>query len=230
MTLQFWRTTVYRYIIFGCGLFLILTIAAMFAYPGGNVNEEQTTGYDFFRNFFSDLGRLHVAGGRSNFVSAGLFITALTLAGSGLVAFFLAFPDFFRTDRIGQLASAAGSFFGVISGLCFVGIAFAPYELFLDLHYDLVFWAFRTFLLAVAIYTYVIFRQAVYPRSHGWVFVVFTVFLAAYLILLTYGPDVKTPTGLIIQAVGQKIITYVSILSVMVQAWLAYKVRQENPV
>jgi hypothetical protein len=225
MKSTFWQTTVYRYIIIACGLFVLLTVAAMFTYPGGNYAEELTTGYDFFRNFFSDLGRLAVSGGRSNLPSAILFCIALTLAGSGLAFFFVAFRDFFITDRTGRILSALGSAIGVFSGLCFVGIAWAPYDLFFDIHYQLVFWAFRTFLVAVAIYAFVIFRQRTYPTRYGWVFVLFTVLLAAYLILLTYGPSAKTDEGLVIQATGQKIIAYVSILSVMAQAWLAYRFR-----
>jgi hypothetical protein len=87
---------------------------------------------------------------------------------------------------------------------------------------QLVFWAFRTFLFAVSIYAYVIFRQHKYPRQYGWVFIAFSVFLAAYLVLLEFGPEATTPSGLIIQATGQKIIVYVSIISVMAQSWLAY--------
>jgi hypothetical protein len=226
MKSNFWQTTVYRYVIVGCGLFVLLTVTAMFIYPGGNFAEELTTGYDFFRNFFSDLGRLAVSGGRSNLPSAILFCLALTLVGGGLAFFFIAFRDFFMTDRTGQFFSALGSAIGIVSGLCFVGIAWAPYDVFFDLHYELVFWAFRTFLVAVAIYAFVIFRQRTYPRPYGWVFVAFTVFLAVYLLLLTFGPDAKTPNGLIIQATGQKIIVYVSIVSVMTQAWLAYNFRQ----
>jgi hypothetical membrane protein len=220
-----WQSAIYRYVIIGCGLFVLLTVAAMLAYPGGNFKEELTTGYDFFHNFFSDLGRIGVAGGRSNLVSAALFCLALTLAGLGLVGFFLAFRVFFLADRAGRILSAAGTVVGVSSGLCFVGIAWAPYDLFFDIHYQLVFWAFRTFLIAVAIYAYVIFRQNIYPRSHGWVFIVFTVFLAAYMLLLTYGPEAETDAGLVIQATGQKIIAYVSILSIMAQSWLARRFR-----
>src|SRR5262249_46740734 len=83
----------------------------------------------------------------------------------------------------------------------------------------------RTFLVSVATYAYLIFRQNDYPRRYGWIFVVFTIFLAAYLVLLTYGPPMTTPTGMVIQAAGQKIIAYVSVISVMAQAWLAYTFR-----
>ena len=111
-----------------------------------------------------------------------------------------------------------------------MGIACAPYDLVFDIHYQLVFWAFRTFLFAVSMYAYVIFRQNNYPRRYGWVFIAFAVFLAAYLVLLEFGPEATTSTGLIIQATGQKIIVYVSIISVMAQAWLAYRYRSSMDI
>lgn len=221
----FWQKHVYLFVFVGCGFFVLLTVAAMFVYPGGLYSEELTVGYDFFRNFFSDLGRVRLIDGRPNTASLILFFPALLLAGSGLTLFFFAFRDFFMEDRIGYWASLMGTLTGVTSGLCFIGVAFTPYDLFLDAHIDLVFWAFRTFLIAVSIYAFVIFRQDVYPRKYGWIFVVFAVFLAAYIFLLEFGPDAKTPSGLIIQATGQKIIVYVSILSAMVQSGLAYRVR-----
>lgn len=226
MKSPFWQKHVYRFVFIGCGLFVLLTVAAMVAYPGGTFTGESTVGYDFFRNFFSDLGRVTAPNGGPNTVSLILFFTALTLAGLGLVLFFIAFRSFFTNDGTGILLSLLGTVTGVASGLCFVGIACAPYDLFFDIHYQLVFWAFRTFLVSVAIYAYLIFRQNEYPRRYGWIFVAFTVFLAAYLTLLTYGPEASTPSGLVIQATGQKIIVYVSILSVMAQSWLAYQIRQ----
>jgi len=226
MDSPFWQKYVYQNVFFGCGLFVLLTVAAMFTYPGGLFTGELTTNYDFFRNFFSDLGRITVAGQRSNIVSAILFFLALSIAGIGLIFFFIAFRDFFKTDRTGNMLSLFGTITGVASGLCFVSIACAPYDLFFYFHYHLVFWAFRTFLVAVSIYAYIIFRQKTYPRQYGWVFMAFSVLLTAYLVLLEFGPSAETPEGLIVQATGQKVIAYVSILSVMAQSWLAYRFRQ----
>jgi len=228
MKSPFWQKQVYRHVFIGCGLFVLLTVAAMFAYPGGNSNGQWTDGYDFFRNFFSDLGRVRLVDGSPNTVSLILFFIALTLAGSGLVFFFIAFRDFFAEDRIGYWSSMAGTLFGVASGLCFIGVAFTPYDVSLDRHVDFVFWAFRTFLVSVSIYAFVVFRQKDYPPRYGWIFTAFAVFLAAYILLLEFGPSAKTPTGLIIQATGQKVIVYVSIISVMVQSWLAHNLRSNN--
>ena len=151
MNSAFWQKQVYRYVFYGCGFFVLLTVAAMFTYPGGTFTDEITNGYDFFRNFFSDLGRITVAGNRSNIVSALLFFFALFIAGIGLIFFFIAFRAFFKADQTASRWSLAGTISGVTSGLCFVGIACAPYDLVFDIHYQLVFWAFRTFLFAVGI-------------------------------------------------------------------------------
>jgi hypothetical protein len=222
MNSPFWQKRVYRYIYIGCGLFVLLTVAAMFTYPGGLYTGELTTQYEFFRNFFSDLGRITVEDGRPNTTSAILFFLALSIAGLGLIFFFIAFRQFFMTDRTAKIVSLIGTLMGVASGIFFIGIAGAPYDLFLDIHYQFVFWAFRTFLVAVSIYAFLIFRQDIYPRRYGWIFVAFAFFLAAYIALLEFGPSAGTPDGLIIQATGQKVIVYVSIISVMAQSRLAY--------
>lgn len=222
MNSTFWQKNVFEYVFIGCGLFVVLTIIAMFTYPGGLFTGELTSHYDFFRNFFSDLGRIKVEGGTSNIVSAILFSFALSIVGIGLIFFFIAFRDFFKADRMGNILSSIGTAIGVASGLCFIGIAFAPYDLFFDTHYQLVIWAFRTFFVAVSIYAYVIFRQTDYPPRYGWIFAAFAIFLAAYIGLLEFGPSAETTSGLIIQATGQKIIVYVSILSAMAQSRLAY--------
>ncbi len=220
MNFPFNQKQIYQFVFVACGLFVLLTVIAMFTYPGGTYTGELTSGYDFFRNFFSDLGRVQVMEGTPNTTSMILFSIALILAGSSLVTFFIAFRSFFPLN---PTASLLGTVCGVASGLCFIGVAFTPYDLYLQLHIQLVFWAFRTYLAAVGLYAFVIFRQNAYPRRYGWIFVVFAVCLAAYIILLEFGPSAKTPTGLIIQATGQKIIVYISILSAMAQAWQAQR-------
>jgi len=216
---------VFHWFFLGCGLYVVLTFIAMLAYPGGTLTDGTTVGYSFFQNFFSDLGRVTAPNGQLNRVSMILFIVAESVVGIGMVFFFIAFRDFFKADRAGRLLSLLGTVAGIASGLCFVGVALAPADLYLDVHIQFVFWAFRTFLISVVTYAYVIFRQNNYPRSYGWIFVFFTVFLATYLGLLTYGPGLTTSRGVVIQAVGQKIIVYVSVISVMAQAWLAYRFR-----
>src|SRR5512132_2518208 len=81
----FWKKQVFLDVVIGCGLFVVLTVAAMFLYPGGLFTGEITSGYHFFCNFFSDLGRITVEGGKANTASALLFFLALSIAGLGLI-------------------------------------------------------------------------------------------------------------------------------------------------
>jgi len=221
---RFWREGVFRFTLIGSALFVVLTIIAMFIYPGGSLTDPTTKRYSFFSNFFSELGFLVTKGGAVNTPSAILFIFSLTLAGLGLVLFFLAFPQFFRETKAGQTLSLLGSVFGMLSGLCFVGVAWAPGDVNLDMHVFFVMWAFRLFPAAVFFYVFAIFREQKYPKAYGWVFIIFGLLLVAYIFLLEFGPSaMDSYTGQVIQAVGQKVIVYASIGSIMVQAGGALK-------
>jgi hypothetical protein len=213
-----WRYGAFGLVMAACVQFVVLTAAAMLFYPGGTRVDPTTSGYSFFVNFFSDLGLTHTTAGQPNTVSAILFVTALTLAGGGLVLFFLAYPRFFSGSRSGKVLSGTGSLFGVITGLCFVGVAFTPADLFLEAHAAFVIWAFRAFPLAAILYLVAIFRQRDVPNRYGWVFVAFAGLLVLYLLLLTVGPALDSAQGIAIQATGQKVIVYASIVSILVQA------------
>jgi hypothetical membrane protein len=220
---RFWRQGVFSLTMFGCVLFVVLTVAAMLFYPGGTLTDPTTSGYSFFANYFSDLGLTWTHARVRNTVSAIPFIAALTMAGGGLVLFFLAFPRFFAGSRWAKLLSGIGSTFGVIAGICFVGVASTPANLCLQTHLTVMMWAFRTFTVAVICYTIAIFREPDYPNRFGLVFVAFAVLLVLYLFLLIAGPAYDSPEGMMIQAVGQKIIVYASVISIFIQALGARK-------
>jgi hypothetical protein len=97
-------------------------------------------------------------------------------------------------------------------------VAFTPHNLYLDAHTEFVMWAFRLFPLAVLCYT-VAMRQVETPHRYQMIFAVFFGLLVAYMLLLEFGPGVDTHSGMLIQAVGQKVIVYASIASVMAQAF-----------
>ena len=221
---SFWRKHGFTLTIITCLQFVVLTIVAMAFYPGGSLSATNTgSGYSFFRNFFSELGLTHVRG-QSNAISAGLFFTALTLAGAGLVFFFAAYPQFFNRKGAGKTLSWIGSSLGMVAGICFIGVAFTPADLYITAHGNFVMWAFRSFMLAAIIYSIVMFREHNYPRLYAYVFVTFAVLLVLYVLLITFGPSARTPAGLVVQVTGQKVIVYACILSVLILAWGAKKV------
>ncbi len=217
------RRRAFLAVVIGCVQFVLLTVVAMWFYPGGTIIDPTISGYSFFGNFFSELGLTQTRAGQPNTVSAMLFVIALTLAGAGLGLFFVAFRAFFTQSLSGKVLSAIGSLFGVISGLCFVGVAFTPANVYGRAHGQFVFWAFEAFPIAVILYAIAILRDRQYPKRFALVFIAFAVLLVLYLLLMMKGPGISSPTGVIIQATGQKIIVYASIVTVFIQALGARK-------
>ena len=229
MKSRFFQSTIYKWVMAGCIAFVALTLIAMLFYQGTTVNDPTTIGYSFTENFFSDLGRTETRTGQPNTVSAVLFFISLAAAGSGLVLFFMAFPQFFWASGPGRLFSLAGSASGIGAGISFVGVAFTPANLALQPHIQFVMWAFRLFPLAMLCYIPALFWQRAYPRRYAWACVAFFALLAGYYLLLTNGPNADTYQGMVIQAVGQKVIVYASILSILYQSWGALKVGRTAP-
>jgi hypothetical protein len=209
---------IYSFVIVGCGAFIVLTLLAMLLYPGGTSANHATHGYRFFYNFLSDLGLTVAYNGQPNWASALLFFVALGLAGSGLVLFFLAFRHFFRAGLLQRLLSLIGSVVGVVSGICFVGVAFTPANLLRQEHIRFVMWAFELFPIATFFYIPAMFLNHRYLRRYAWAFVVFWLLLVGYYLLMQYGPPASTSQGLLIQATGQKMIAYASIISILFQS------------
>jgi hypothetical protein len=212
------RQQVFSWVMVGCALFVVLTAVAMWFYPGGTYADPSASGYSFFTNFFSELGLTETWAGEPNTVSAILWFVAMTTAGVGLLLFFIAFRQFFTESRTGRILSGLGSVIGIISGICFVGVAFTPANVYLGAHARFVMWAFQAFPLAAILYALAILHEPAYPDRYGWVFLGFAVLLALYVILLIAGPAPDSYEGLVVQAVGQKIIVYASIISIFVQA------------
>jgi hypothetical protein len=176
-------------------LFLGLTLLAMFLYAGGNDLDPNTPGS-----------------------SAILFFIAMMAAGLGLLLFFITYPRFFTGQLSCRIWSLLGSTFGVASAVAFIGVAFTPADLSRAAHVQFVAWAFRLLPLAIICYTFAILQHRLYPGRFAGIFAVFAVLLAAYVWLISAGPSFDTPEGLVIQAVGQKIIVYASVISIYLQA------------
>jgi|HubBroStandDraft_6_1064221.scaffolds.fasta_scaffold367954_1 hypothetical membrane protein len=204
-----------------CILFFVMTAVAMHLYPGGTYLDPTTHGYSFFANFFSDLGATRTPSGALNTFSMILFTSALTIVGVGLAVFFVALTQFFRDARPSAILPRTAALLGVIAGLCFTGVAFTPWNLYLAAHNHFVMWAFRTFLGAVLIYGIAILRERTLPNYFALTFLAFAILLAGYVLLLTFGPSPKLAEGLRIQVAGQKITVYAAVLTVLIQAIVA---------
>lgn len=209
-------------------MFVLLTLIAMLTYAGGSVDNHTTNGYSFTHSFLSNLGMITALSGKPNWVSAILFFISLATAGVALVIFFIIFRRLFLGTHLQSALGLVGSALGVLAGVSFMGIAFAPADIARPAHIQFVMWAFRLFPLAVLCYVPVLFMDKHYPKLYAWVFTIFCLMLIGYYLLMTNGPGFTSPQGLVILVVGQKVISYASIVSVGVQSLGAYRFLREN--
>jgi hypothetical protein len=217
-----------------CLLFPILTTLAMLFYPGGTRTDPGTAGYRFFGNFFSELGLSQSYAGSPQTASFVLFTTALTLAGIALVLFYVLAPSLFWKTTSLRVLSLTGSFFGIISGIAFIGVAFTPADLYLAPHALFVQLAFLAFFLSAVFYTPAIFLHPGFPSLYAWVNLSFAVLLGVYIWLLFSGPGPDSQAGLVIQVTGQKIIAYAAVACIFITAYgsqrmLAEKTQDSSP-
>ena len=202
-----------------CLLFPVLTTLAMIFYPGGSRGNPNQAGYRFFENFFSELGLSQSYAGGPQTASFIFFTAALSFAGAALILYYILAPSLFWATTKLRITSLAGSFFGVLSGLSFIGVAFTPADIYLAPHTLFVQLAFVTFFIAVSFYALAIFLHPGFPNKYGWVNLSFGILLGVYIWLLFYGPGTDTQSGLIIQVAGQKLIAYAAVACMFVIAY-----------
>jgi hypothetical protein len=220
-----WGKRPFQWTMVACIQFVVLTTIAMVVYPDGSRADPTGRGYSFFNNFFSELGLAVTRNGTPNTPSMVLFITALTVAGLGLVMFFVAALQFFWGKRALRVLSILGSVFGVISGLCYVGVAWTPADLAAGPHGQFTLWAFQAYLVAAVFYAIATLLNRSYPKVYALVYVAFAVLLAGYVWLMMNGPGLDTARGVMIQATGQKIIVYAAIVCMFIQSHGAARLR-----
>jgi len=220
----------FQFVIAACLGFLLLTAIAMVTYHGGTLLNHGEAHYSFFGNFFSDLGRDRTYEGRPNSIPQALFEIALTAIGFAQIVFFLAFSRLFPASGFRLLLRTFGTFAGLLSGLSFMAIAVTPIDVDLKWHLFWVFSAFRWVFVAVLIYGLLIPGERSFGRRYCALLFSLCALLGGYVALLSFGPLPYSPTGLLIQVVGQKMIVYSCVTGTALQAYgaLSYLRRREN--
>jgi hypothetical protein len=221
-----WRRWAFVLALVGCLQFIVLTTVAMFYYPGGTHTNNDTVGYSFWSNFFSDLGRRAAFTGASNAVSHVLFVIALCFAAVVLALAFVAFPRLFTREKSARRLATLGSIVGIISVISYIGIAAQPYDLHQTTHKLFVYVGFTAFLVVVALFSAAIFRDKLYPNAYAFTYLGFAIILALYLVLLFAGPKAATEWGNRIQATGQKIVVYAEIVCMFIQSYGGLRVQK----
>lgn len=206
-----------------CALFVVFTTAAMFLYPGGAIPTANSHGYQFFVNFFSDLGRTRTPSGAANYPSMLLFDSAMIGVGVGAAAFFVTFARYFATHEAtqwGRRLNRAATVFGLLAAVFFAGVGLTPSNLVMPAHLVASNGAFYLLLAAVLLEIAAIRRAPGVSSSLLWANVAFVVALLGYVGLMTFGPTSDTLLGDMINVTAQKIIVYTAIATIFSQSLL----------
>jgi hypothetical protein len=147
-----------------------------------------------------------------------LFMMAMIAGAAGLSAFFIAFTGIARRTRAVNILSSLGAALGILAAIGFVGVACTPWDLYMHVHIQFVFFAFRSLLIATVVDLLVVMIDRTFSKRMIAPFAVFLCLLAGYIALLTAGVSGGPGSGAVLQATGQKIIVYAAILTVMIQS------------
>ena len=176
----------------------------------------------FFENYFSDIGRTISHSNEPNTIGWFLFTVAMLVGGLAICAFFLAFYNFFQDTPKTKNLALIGTIVGILAAIGFMGVGFVPADIDVGLHRLFMYVSFGCVLVVSLLFTLSMFWHEDYPKVYTYIYLIFTICAALYMVLLFAGPSRESVEGLAIQAGGQKIIVYAMILNFLIQgigAW-----------
>ena len=222
--MYFWTVTVLRIVpIF----FIACVMIAIPLYPGGNMLDSSQIGYDFSRNYLSELGGYKAQSGETNFFSAFFFnmgVFAFILVG---VSFFF-IPKLFVNHRFAYICALIGSILMVMGCLLFAAVGFTPYDLYLKAHLFVAQNAFRLIVPATLFYLialYLVNIQKVY-LTIGYIFFVSNILYVIYQFLFE-NPQAGE-NSLIEGVIIQKIIIALCMLNIFSFSFAFAKLSEDN--
>ena len=210
----------FRIIIIACLQFLVLTILAMLFYEGGTRLDSTVSGYSFFQNFFSDLGRIEAFSGRLNLISVFLFVCALISLSIGSFLYFSNIPsDVIRNERYLEIFNYTLTA-GKIASIMFIGVALAPSDILPLVHDFFVVSGFSLVALVSLSLGILNYKELNLPKTYSLILFILFIELMLYGSLFFFIPTITTTFHLIVRVTVQKMIVYSLIVSFMVQTYI----------
>ena len=122
--------------------FIIINAIAIYLFPGGSLYNYELNSYSFTENFFSDLGVYETSGGHENFLSCILFNSTLAMIGFASFSYIYV-PNIFNSNRKAYIFSVIATLTLIVSGICYIGVALTPADLYFREHVWFVIFAFH---------------------------------------------------------------------------------------
>jgi hypothetical membrane protein len=230
-----------RYLIYtpasAIATFLVFCSAAIVLYPGCTIEVIGYTSnqYSFTHNFLSALGSMQSNTDNINLdiprldntPSMLLFNSAMVFIGFSVSIFYVHFHKLFVEIRDCDKAIKLATYtkpLGIVAGLCYAGVGLVPHDLHFGLHVLMAYSAFSMLLVVCMLHAATLFKSEKINNWYGLGYVMFCVFLAAYLLIIFVGPKIGpglsyTEDQLVLQVVAQKSIVICFISAMLVQVY-----------
>ncbi len=197
--------------------FIVLIGLSMMLYPGGNIVDRTSVHYNFFLNFFSDLGSTFTPSGKQNTASDVLFLIAMGMFGLIMIYYSRIWRGIYievhELTTIGILSKISL----IVSGLCFIGMAFSPWNLHFENHVIL----FKCAMLGYLIWTLLILVLQQKNEKIRSLFILnaFLLFvLGIYVYTLLSSDDFGTARNIEFHAFSQKVVFLLISLNLLIQS------------
>ena len=138
--------------------FIILTTIASTFYPGG---------FNFYSQYFSELGATIAINGESNYTSSSLFSVSNTVIGLTLIPFWFEISSKFRYAKGAGTAKKIGSLLGLMSSPFIIGAANYPIDTQFKMHYQMFMVFFPLFNCASLIYSIILILDYRSRKKYG---------------------------------------------------------------
>jgi len=138
--------------------FIFLTFLAAMFYPRG---------FNFFSQYFSELGATVASSGELNSVSSSLFLVSNVVIGLTLIPFWLRIPSILGDTRGVKAAGKIGSALGIMSSPFIIGAALCPFDTKLEMHFRMFFVFFPLFNVASLVYSIAIILEKRINEKYG---------------------------------------------------------------
>ena len=197
-----------EYLIF----YTICIFGAMPFYQGGHLLDSTTSGYNFFRNFISDLGRTISLSGENNIISYIIFSTgSLVLLGALTRFLFLAITQFKTNFGILTLLARITS---VYSCLGVFGVVITPVNVpaLYNLHIFFALSMTCSIGITLGLYSYFFYKENYVDYS--LLLLVAALSIVGYVTFIEYGPSARESLiGLTLHAFFQKYIILMMVIT-----------------
>ncbi len=223
-----WREFVFFLMFLSSILWFILTFIEMMFYSGGTMVNPNSPGYDFFSNFHSDLGRTVSYSGRPNTISYVIFTINNTIFWGSAILFFVAVNNFFREKTKEKWIALVGTIIGVFTCIIFLIVIFLPWDLYYEPHVMLNRIGSLALILVVVLFAVATYLNEDYPNRYFLAYLIYTIIVVIYLVVMFTGPSITSAEGLRIQATWQKILLFAGIITILFQGYGAWKLERSN--